>query len=352
MMRNKMRTLIVSGAALGMLFLGSVFVQAVGQERVAVVGPISMGGSAVALWDNYLFVTPQASTAGRFLVYDVSNPASPVRLASTDWLDDGPFNDLEVVGNIVFAAGNGLCILNASDLYKFDEQVSSTIVGSYIKGTPVCGVTIQGRHAYVAVGCLLGSDEGLHIVDVSNVSRPQRVGFCGVGGAEKVVVQGNYAYVAAGYGGLHIIDVSNPSRPAPIGVWKPAAPVYVRDVAVAGNYAYIAAAPSGNYRGALWVIDIRIPTRPVDVFAHPTREATCVGTMGGKYVFVGTESGLYTFDISNPASSTLVRKLDVGWVWDLCVSPVQTIRFEGQYVAGHYVYITTGLGTIVVAARY
>jgi hypothetical protein len=80
---------------------------------------------------------------------------------------------------------------------------------------------------------------GLQVINVSNPANPQRVGGCAtLENALRVVVNGNFAYVADGGGGLQVIDVSNPANPQRMGGHITAG--HASGVAVSGNYAYVA----------------------------------------------------------------------------------------------------------------
>jgi len=98
----------------------------------------------------------------------------------------------------------------------------------------VSGVAVSGTHAYVA-----DNYGGLRVVDVSDPTSPQEVGFYRAWDAvaKGVKIAGHYAYVAS-VKGLHVIDVSNPAGPQHVGF--SATPKMALNVAVAGGLAYVA----------------------------------------------------------------------------------------------------------------
>jgi hypothetical protein len=63
--------------------------------------------------------------------------------------------------------------------------------------------------------------------------------------------------------GLHVVDVSDPTRPTQVSV--NATPHYASDVAVAGSYAYVA-----DGRCGLRVFDVRDPSEPAEIGRYST----------------------------------------------------------------------------------
>ena len=85
---------------------------------------------------------------------------------------------------------------------------------------------------------------GLRIVDISDSAHPFEVGFLTTPGpAISVVVQGSYAYVAAGDGGLRVVHVSDPADPREVGYYD--TPGWAQEVALAGDDIYLADDPGG-----------------------------------------------------------------------------------------------------------
>src|SRR5262249_7685070 len=73
---------------------------------------------------------------------------------------------------------------------------------------------------------------------------PVALGFVSIPGfANAVVVNGDYAYVAAGASGLQIVNVANKTAPVVVGALD--TPGNANGVAVAGNFAYIADGVAG-----------------------------------------------------------------------------------------------------------
>jgi hypothetical protein len=105
----------------------------------------------------------------------------------------------------------------------------------------------------------------LWIVDVSTPARPEDVGFRAfkddwgnVADVCDVTLDGDYAYLARGYyAALQVLDISVPTNPVDAGIIGPNSSGF--NVSVSGNYAYVA---SGR---ELQVVDVSDPPRPVEV---------------------------------------------------------------------------------------
>lgn len=51
-------------------------------------------------------------------------------------------------------------------------------------------------------------DKGIHVIDISNLQQPQRIGFISLGGASEIAVRDQYLY-SNNYNDLVIIDISD-----------------------------------------------------------------------------------------------------------------------------------------------
>ncbi|HEY9198048.1 MAG TPA: IPT/TIG domain-containing protein, partial [Gammaproteobacteria bacterium] len=99
--------------------------------------------------------------------------------------------------------------------------------------------------------------------------------------ASRVVVAGNYAYLASGEAGLVIVDIADPRQPRIVARVADAGAVF--DVAVNGNTAYLAVGAAG-----ILSVDVTDPTRPVTtpgIEAFPGNQIDVV--LGGDYAGYG-----------------------------------------------------------------
>lgn len=110
-------------------------------------------------------------------------------------------------GNLYAVMGDRVSILDGN-LFTIS---SFNVVGS------IKGLIERGNYLYISV-----HPAGLHIIDISEVGNPKQIGSCStkqsleheVGNLQ---IRGDRVYLADGAGGIVRIDVSNPSRPERLG---------------------------------------------------------------------------------------------------------------------------------------
>ncbi len=209
---------------------------------------------------------------------------------------------------------------------------SPTAVGSLATGGNANRVVVSGNYAYVAAGT-----SGLLIVDISTPSSPSVVGSVDTtGSTNDVILQGNYAYIVdgstgAGTAGLKVIDISNPASPTQVAhVSGPSGAPY--RVAISGNYAYVAEDVAG-----VQIIDISTPTSPSHVAYFDTSGYVYGVTVSGSYLYMADAAGgLKIANISTPNSPTLTGSYDTaGTAYRVAVS-------------GNYAYVMDGTSGVVV----
>jgi hypothetical protein len=168
------------------------------------------------------------------------------------------------------------------------------------------------RHTLIVFTVLLGFALSLQAQDSLNV---RRVGELTMGDLTfAVVVQGNYAYVAADAAGLSIVDISNPEAPVEVGVYH--TPGWAFGVAVSGDFAYLA-----DYIYGLRIVNVADPTAPVEVgFYYVPRRAASIAISGNYAYLTCQDSGLLIVDVSNPATPTEVGHDTLGRGWGVAIS--------------------------------
>ncbi len=166
-------------------------------------------------------------------ILDVSNPASLNYIGS---YDPGTCYSVALGGTHVdVTEWSGLRIVDVSVPSNPSE------VASWNSTVPALDVALDPTLAYIAAG-------GLHIVK-PDLSGPYEVGSYAPGTGEdfqSVTLDDFYAYVADWDGGLRVIDVSDPSNPDEVGFYDPPGGVG-RGVAVYLGYAYLANDEYGLY---------------------------------------------------------------------------------------------------------
>lgn len=186
---------------------------------------------------------------------------------------------------------------------------------------PFLSLAVQGKYAYLIQGNV-EKPKRLHVVDLSEPSRPRVVGSCPVTvEAGKLAVSGNDVYVLDGPN-LRVFDVSDPAAPRDVGLCELGKSLW--DVAVQGRYAYVTDVES------LRVIDLQNPTTPKQIGRCDVADAQGVAVVGQHAYIACDIEGLSIVDISNPNS------------------PAQVGRFNGPAgaaavaVVGKYAFIAGG----------
>jgi len=200
---------------------------------------------SVATIGDYAYVV--ADNSGLSII-DVSDPR---QLAEVGFCETpGSAGDVAVVGDYAYVAdgSKGLRAINVADPTAPTEVGSCQVFGDNENPREARRVAVAGEYAYVA------TREAVCIVDIADPARPVEISF--TTGGNDVAVAGGYAYIAA-ESGLHIIDVADPALPLEVGSCH--IPGLPTRVVVVGEYAYVAAGDGG-----LRIIDIADPAAPAE----------------------------------------------------------------------------------------
>ena len=167
------------------------------------------------------------TAANTLLVWDVSNPATPV-LASSLVVDGvGSVVDVKIRADgtlgVIAHEGDGITLLDLSN--PLSPQVITRFFNA--DGLPVQAhnIWIEGDYVYATEGRGLGVGGRLSIIDISNPADPQVVAvfYGGSLSANDVYVRDGLAFVSHERAGLVIVDVGNgiaggsPTNPVEVG---------------------------------------------------------------------------------------------------------------------------------------
>ncbi len=149
-------------------------------------------------------------SAGKyFLIYDVSNSASPVEIGR--YSASSPNQHIVVADNYAYIAGynKGLRVLDISNPASL-ALMSETPVGFNVRAIEKVGNIIF----------LGGADSGLLYLDISNLEKPELLGEldfpAGAGGETApydLLAWKEFLFVADGDAGVHVVGISNPNSP-------------------------------------------------------------------------------------------------------------------------------------------
>ena len=209
---------------------------------------------------NLSFAYVACGTAGLQIVsLDLSNQRF-VTINST-LNTPGSANGVFQSGNYAYIAdgSNGLLISNISNPYN------PLPMGTYPTSYPALEVWIAND----STALVAADTAGLYAIKILDPRYPSAMDslkfhaneFPGyVARAHSVITQGDYAYVAAGYGGMVIINMADPSNihNGVIGRWIDTVPVDVRSVWITNEMAYLA----GGDHGIFGPIDVTNPALP------------------------------------------------------------------------------------------
>jgi hypothetical protein len=229
--------------------------------------------------------------------------------------------------------------------YEIATQPSIGGNGTVVRaGVSAVGVAGSGNFCYVTA-----REEGLLVLDTSNIANPEKVGSYRTDGwsAEKAVLTGNHLYLleikpglAAPLHRLAALDVTNRSSPRQVGACDIDGLFWAYALAVFDDFAYIAARAPGA-QGRLEVVDIRSPERLQYVGGIQTGTGANDVAIAGNFAYVVDEgSGLQIIDVTNPATLKRIGTYDTGG------------EPSGICVAGNYAYIAdSSLGLVLLDIR-
>lgn len=281
--------------------------------RPAVAGRSSPlpGFEALSVSRGYAYV---AAGAGGLRVLDVSNPAAPVEV--TAMASVAPAWGTAIAGAYLYlAADDGLHIFDLSD-------PAAPRAASFFATRDVAhDVAVAGSLAYVAESYSQGDASpdrgGLRMIDITDPASPREVGFYPLNpasfpaidardaprGAYSVAVLGDYAYVtyrALKDGAVHVVDVSDPSRPARAGEYRGYIAYVSRLCAVerAGRV-FVYAGTGPNY--GLLALDVTDPAHPAQLEDGVPGMTVAVLPLDDRLLTADGNGGLHVASIADPA---------------------------------------------------
>ncbi len=232
-------------------------------------------------------------------ILDVSQPTNLKEVGRLDMMGDArgvstiqPDSMAQKGTNfLLVGCKTGVCTVDISDL------TDPFLTGFYnLSPYDTHDVKVVEDLAFVQIEPFAVAEErtSLIILDVSDPTAPRQISAYPYPGPLEVIDQ--KAYIAAGEHGLHILDISTPSNPQRLGLYQPGN--WMWDIAVSGQTAYVTG-------GGLLIINISDPTDPKLAGSHPAPDPLAwydiILTKDTVYT-TGTRGGTYIFDVTNPTS--------------------------------------------------
>jgi hypothetical protein len=281
-------------------------------STTSITGYINYGQSGIRVQGHYVYLESSTGTASTNLlqIYDVSNPSAPALVGSVQL----PLYSLGlwVSGNyayaISFVDGCSVCNSYAGILSIVDvsNPASPTIIGSTNTGTAgvhVANIKVVGNYAYVS-GQSTDQNPPLSqvlVFDVSNPASPYLLSSSRAGHSPQGLdVEGNFWYqtiydndLTYGVPSLNIYNISNPSTFYQVGTAVLSGTCHAQDVTVEGTTAYVACYTNSSVA----VVDVSNPTSP-SVRGYISLPAT-------SYPIFLESKGRYVYSISNTPGGML-----------------------------------------------
>ncbi len=273
-------------------------------------GTYSMEGAiSMAVRGKFAFIAQYDTSAPQeyaLRVVDILNAASP-SLLRTYTLDSGAIG-VCVDGQYAYVAmgGKGLQVINIAEPAELTVEATLSTGGA-------TGLDIWDDKLCVATG-----STNTKVYSVSNFKSFTLDKTCSTPNSSyKVVMSGNYAFIANNMSGLQIIDVSDPTKTAIQGSFLTNDNSNAFDIAVLGGYAYLM-----NYnKGYLRVVDISDPANPVargGCSLSPTQNPAGV-KVKGDYAYV-VDDKLRIIDVSQPEAPYEVSASSLSYAGvDVCI---------------------------------
>jgi len=245
---------------------------------------------SVAVRGNYAY---EAVRYWRLFIVDVSNPE---QLDSLWFLGMTPQNcnylKVLTVGDYLYAFdfhSSGPSYIQTFDLVnpEIPELVNSLAIPQLSEGCAF-GVTASNDYLYFV------QYNYFRVYSLANPAAPQLVGSCGLpvpnlyARGRRVVVTGDYAYVANCGGGVVVVNIANPSSPTVV----TSVQGYYSQVAVSQNVLF-----ADDPHSAIYAMDISNPTNPIIIGYYSTYELIDDMDIQGQYLFTTSESDINVYQV-------------------------------------------------------
>src|SRR2546430_1004133 len=240
------------------MFHAPTLVRPVGQANLA-----NTAGDRLFVQGKYAYVVEGGSYTNSFEIFDVSNPAAPVRVSQSN-LTAFDQASIYIQGNYAYIAIGGAAS-QGFDIFDVSKPAAPILKSAtdLNYGVPDDGIFVSGNYAYIAEGA--GTTNAFQIFDVSNPSAPvlagqadlANAGTIDTGGGDAIWVRDGFAYIGEGAGttnAFEIFDVSNPATPSRVSQSPLANSGQPDDIFVSGNYAYIV--EGGGTTNAFEIFDV------------------------------------------------------------------------------------------------
>ena len=304
------------------------------QINLVNIGHTNNGGTAqgIAVSGNYAYL---ASGTNGLFIYDISNPALPVKVGHAKGS-----NNAEINAYAVAVSGNYAFVVSAEDptlnVYDVSNSAAPTNVGG-LNSNLFGGLAILGTNLY------LGGDDRVPVINISNPLN--LVGITTYTPLENInpvslAVTSNYLVVAGGTEWVNIGAFSN-------GIYTNLAFTNISSnadynatgVAIAGQYVFVAnssAAPLESY-----YISPSGKVTKAGQITYPASPTTGVSVaLSGSYAYLVSSEGLRVINIAKPTNLVAAGQASTNY----------GAKGMGVAVSGGYAYLANGTDGLRVFA--
>jgi hypothetical protein len=251
----------------------------------------------VSVLGNYAYLSGYYG----LVVFDLSNPASPIQAALYEAGDSGG-SHIKAVAGRVFVDRN---ILDVTD------PINPSRVGGLFGES----FAVVGHHVYAA-----DRANGLRIYHLAHLANPQRLGWLELPDANPdarfaerpLALAGNCAYVSRAFdepqirARLHVIDTSDPAAPSSLGAFDNFPTYFQGAMVVLDQHLYVVSRSGVGLR----VYDLQDPTQPRLVGHCPLSEYAYTIHIAANHAYVGHWGGYEKrFDIIDVSDPTRPAKV-------------------------------------------
>ncbi len=280
---------------------------------------------------DFLYVN--SAVDGAMYVINVADPSQPYQVST--FQANGNASDVQINGQAAYL----MAYMDTTN-YTTAIDISDPTNLSLISALPLGGVTPSDaapRQAALRDNTLFVADEfGLRIFDVSDPANIRQYGQIQTdqngNTCVGVVLNGDYAYLAASGGGVRVIDISDVNDPKEVAPFGQVA----GSLALQGDKLYI-----GTYGGGVQIASIGANGASLNMLgSFPSLGQVEDVAVSENELFVNEGlAGIQVLDVSNPAQIALIQTLQTpGYAWSAEVN-------------GNYLYVSDGNGGLLIYAK-
>eukprot|EP01059_Diplonema_ambulator_P036520 TRINITY_DN9117_c0_g1_i2.p1 TRINITY_DN9117_c0_g1~~TRINITY_DN9117_c0_g1_i2.p1 ORF type:complete len:501 (+),score=88.20 TRINITY_DN9117_c0_g1_i2:42-1505(+) len=273
-------------------------------------------------------------------IVDVSAPAKPVLL--------GSYEDLDVKEIAVSADGTFLYALRSNSVITVD--VSSPASPALLATKPLTSPTALCASPTTPTLYVSDATAEILLLNMSSPSSPTPLGTISSSGntITTMTASGNTVYLGA-KGSLILVDVTNPA--VPVKTAGLPLSVDVMGISAAGTTIYMVVSLSSTEETFLKVVDVSTPAKPVEVGSTPVglREASAVGIIGTTAYVACKDRGVKVVSVADKANMTEVGEYPGGYFGTFDVAVSANRAFLARY-RGLFTYDITNPATAVQVA--